>query len=357
MKINDFLLFCSGVSRRILDKCPDSERIKHSSIGASVLFTAILAMISSFYAFSLIFEGFWKSFFVATFWGMIIFNLDRFIVATLRKKDNFSQELLQVSPRLILSMVIAFVISKPLELEIFKSEINQIMFEQLSEKVASLEVKSLQKERELIAQRNQVEKEMKEYFLMKEKYYQDYKCECDGTCGTGKTGWGKECLRKKEKYEDFIQEFNEKRKEVDKSYQSINNNLEENKNNFLQEKKNLESNFSYGLMARLNALHSLDSLAPWTISLLILLVEIAPVLTKLFSPKGPYDNLLATSENNYKADYVQNIYKADQSINPLSVGTVQQSQLSKKEYLSEKQKMIKDLYKELGQELTKNLKK
>jgi hypothetical protein len=74
MGFGDFFLFCSGVSKPVLDKCPDSEKIKHVSIGASVLFTGILAMLSSYFAFSLIFEAYFLNFFLAFFLGLDYFQ-------------------------------------------------------------------------------------------------------------------------------------------------------------------------------------------------------------------------------------------------------------------------------------------
>ena len=57
----------------------------------------------------------------------LIFNLDRFIVSTIKKRDSKWKELLQATPRIILAMIIAMVISKPLELKLFEKEINQIL--------------------------------------------------------------------------------------------------------------------------------------------------------------------------------------------------------------------------------------
>jgi hypothetical protein len=60
---------------------------------------------------------------------LIIFNLDRFIVSTFRKieKGNFWErlwrELLQASPRIVLSIIIAIIISKPIEIKIFESRL------------------------------------------------------------------------------------------------------------------------------------------------------------------------------------------------------------------------------------------
>jgi hypothetical protein len=200
MGLSAFFLFCSGVSKSVLDKCPDTEKVKHVSIGASVLFTGVLAMLSSYFAFSLIFEGAYINFFLAFFWGLIIFNLDRYIVATLRKKGDFWREVIQISPRLFLSTLIALVVSKPLELQLFKSEIDQNLNEQVVARVAQAEKEYFSALANIDTEKKKLDVQLREFFDLKEFYYQEYKCECDGTCGTGQYGSGKECERKQKKY-------------------------------------------------------------------------------------------------------------------------------------------------------------
>lgn len=62
---------------------------------------------------------------------MIIFNLDRFIVSTFRKVadgkwwQKFLRELLHASPRIILAIIIAIVISKPVEIKIFENRLSE----------------------------------------------------------------------------------------------------------------------------------------------------------------------------------------------------------------------------------------
>jgi hypothetical protein len=352
-----FLLFCSGVSKSILDKCPESEKIKHSSIGASVLFTALLAMVSSHFAFSLIFASSWTVLFLSFFWGLILFNLDRYIVSTLRKKGNFFMEMLQISPRLILSMAIALVIAKPLELQIFKSEIDQDLYGKLKTNTSTLAKEYQEKEIAFDLKKNLLDDELRGYFELKETYYQEYRCECDGTCGTGKAGDGKECARKKIKYDDFIKEYQSKEATVGEALSQIEQNRVFALANFQEEKESLEASFSYGLLARIQALNNLASWETWTVTLLILLVEIAPVLTKLFTAKGPYDDLLAIEENKFKYDYIKNMY---QSVNRLDQDYLYKSQeinLINKKNHSEKHKMVKELYHDLRQELSKQLNK
>lgn len=61
---------------------------------------------------------------------MGIINLYRFIVSTIRKRDRFSSEFLQATPRIILAIIIAIVISKPLEIKIFEKEINTVLLKE-----------------------------------------------------------------------------------------------------------------------------------------------------------------------------------------------------------------------------------
>jgi hypothetical protein len=355
MTITSFLIFCSGVSRKILEKCPESEVIKHSSIGTSVLFTAILAMVSSHFAFSLIFDSFWTVTALALFWGLIIFNLDRYIVSTLRKKGNFFVELVQISPRLILSVAIALVIAKPLELQIFKSEIEQDLYEKLNRNLATLEKKYLERTESLDLEKKQLAEELRGYFELKENYYQEYRCECDGTCGTGKAGDGKECARKKIKYEDFNLEYQSKEASIGKALRQVEQNKELAFGQFQEDKDRLNANFSYGLLARIQALNNLGSWETWTVTLLILFIEIAPVLTKLFSSRGPYDELLAIEDANFKYEQLKSLYPSGHRLDLDSGFKLQELNLIKKQQQAEKQKMVKDLYQDLRQELSKQL--
>ena len=56
-------------------------------------------------------------------WGLLIFNLDRYIVSSMKKKDNFIADWSIALPRIVLAVIISMVISKPLELKIFETEI------------------------------------------------------------------------------------------------------------------------------------------------------------------------------------------------------------------------------------------
>jgi hypothetical protein len=129
--IKSFLIFCSGSDTDILNDCPKSEETKYASIGATILFTAILACFSGGYALFTVFKDVQFSFAISSFfaivWGLMIFNLDRYIVSSMRKKDKFISEFKMAIPRIIIAIIISLVVAKPIEVRIFSNAINSAL--------------------------------------------------------------------------------------------------------------------------------------------------------------------------------------------------------------------------------------
>lgn len=138
--ISNFLIFCSGAEKGLISQCPKTERNKFASIGATVFLTGLLAAISSGYALFTIFRGepyaIEASIILCLVWATVIFNLDRYIVSSLRKEGNWKKELLYATPRFIIAILISFVIAKPLEVRIFASRIEQQILEDKRQKLA-----------------------------------------------------------------------------------------------------------------------------------------------------------------------------------------------------------------------------
>ncbi|HEX8335480.1 MAG TPA: DUF4407 domain-containing protein, partial [Pyrinomonadaceae bacterium] len=134
--IKRFLLFCSGSELSILDK-PEcvTEQNKYAAVGATILSTAALATLSGGYAIYTVFESVPAALCLGLIWGLVIFNLDRYIVSTLRKKavppgtpwrgrlTAWAQELGHALPRMLLACFISVIITRPLELRLFEREI------------------------------------------------------------------------------------------------------------------------------------------------------------------------------------------------------------------------------------------
>lgn len=124
--LNEILWICAGVNRRVLRQCP-TDYAKYAGIGGTILFTALMAMLSGGYALSTVFHNQWLSIGFGIFWGMLIFNLDRFIVNTMYSdgKPTISfTELISGFPRIVMAIFLGIVISMPLELKIFEDEID-----------------------------------------------------------------------------------------------------------------------------------------------------------------------------------------------------------------------------------------
>lgn len=299
-----FLHFAAGVSKDIMSECPESEKIKYAGIGASVYFTTLMAGLSAYFAFHLIFQQGFVSMLLSLLWAGLIFNLDRFLVSSFRKKGKSIQEFLQALPRILMAIFIALVISKPLELKLFQSEIDFKLIEIRGEKLMKIEKSFIEKILNIEKKENEYQKSLQSSFKLKEFYYAQYKCECDGTCGTRNSGRGSECLRKQEKYEAYTKEHQEIQQKMNHNLTLLSNekvklNIEKD-----NEKEVLKKYFSKGLLARLEALSMLSGNTSMGILLLFIFLETAPILSKLFAPIGPYDHLLQSKEYPYKIAYM-----------------------------------------------------
>jgi len=136
-RIMKFLWKCAGADAQILQYAPYSDHIKAAGIGGVVLATTVMAMIAMGFAMHTIFgentkdghHGNWMvTIPAALVWGLIIFNLDRFIVSTV-KGDGTEKitmgEFWAMLPRLVMAIIIGLTISAPLETHIFEKEINR----------------------------------------------------------------------------------------------------------------------------------------------------------------------------------------------------------------------------------------
>jgi Domain of unknown function (DUF4407) len=311
----NFFLFCSAADKTILQRCPASELNKYASIGATVFFTGVLASLSGGYALYTVFKDLTIAIGLGIFWGTLVFNLDRFIVSTIKKSGQKYGQLKQAVPRLLLAIFLAIVISKPLELKIFEQEIDEQMHYTGIKKIEAIDVLYEQKIESRLLQSQNINNKTEERLAQREEYYEAYKCECEGSCGTGEKGVGSECKRKQEKYLKADKEYQEMKTQNDSQIKRIDQEMQELKKEKDRYKAALKESFSNGLMARLNALHQLPPGPSIAIVLLLICIEIAPVFAKLLSPFGPYDHLLKTIEYDYEIEEISSISLRNQKLN------------------------------------------
>ena len=159
--VNEFFWICSGANRDILRQCP-TEYSKYFGIGGTIFFTAAMATLSGGYAFYTIFDSTKLAVVFGIFWGLLIFNLDRFIVNTMYTDGKHTISLKEFGlglPRILIAFFLGVVISTPLELKIFedeiKFEIDQLIEVKLDEYVQkdSIQLKQLILDRNIVSSR------------------------------------------------------------------------------------------------------------------------------------------------------------------------------------------------------------
>ena len=209
--LKKFFLLCSGVDIILIDSCSNGEQNKYAGIGATVFFTAMMAMLAASYALYTVFDNIFSSILFGLIWGLLIFNLDRFIVSTIKKSNSKWKELLQATPRLILAMIIAMVISKPLELKIFEKEINQVLLTEKNQ--MTLENKdqiAKQFEPEIVKLNNGITA-LKTEITTKETevndLYEMYIAEAESRKGTLLLGKGPVYKEKRDKHDSALQQL------------------------------------------------------------------------------------------------------------------------------------------------------
>ncbi len=298
-----FFIFCSGADTQILDDCSPGERTKYAGIGATVFFTAVMATIAASYALYTVFDNYITATFFGFVWGLLIFNLDRFIVSTIKKRNSFFDELIQASPRLILAVIIAIVIAKPLELKIFEKEIDQVLLEEKNQ--MTLENKdqlALQYTPNIEALNTEIAG-LKQEVVDKEttvnNLYDTYISEAEGTAGTELLGKGPVYKEKRDKHDVQLGELQVLRDANNQKISALEGKIEVLESEYqakVIETQPVIEGFD-GLMARVNALEKLPWLPSFFIFLLFLAVETSPILAKLLSPRGPYDLKLQEQES------------------------------------------------------------
>jgi hypothetical protein len=158
-RAGDFMAWLGGGDREMLEQVPQ-ERARFVQMAGVLLTTAGIAVVSMTFALH---DGvkapLAPSVILGILWGVVILNLDRFLVLSMGSTRDRKRLVFITLPRLALAVVLALVISTPLVLRIFASDINQQLFlmqQKESRQEASLEGKSGQQQ-----EANQVEAQIK----------------------------------------------------------------------------------------------------------------------------------------------------------------------------------------------------
>lgn len=312
-----FFILCSGVDTDLVNSCSNGEQNKYAGIGATVFFTALMAFIAASYALFTVFDNVYIAVVFGLVWGFLIFNLDRFIVSTIKKRDSFLDEFIQASPRIVLAIIIAVVISKPLEIKIFEKEINTVLLKEKNElaianknQVANYFQSDLDKNKAQIdSLKSDIAKKEKEVAAL----YNSYITEAEGSAGTKKMGKGPIYKEKRSAHDLAAKQLDSLKTVTTKTIiekESKAKMLQADLDKKVTETQPIIDSFD-GLMARINALNKLPWLPSFFIMLLFLAIETSPIIAKLLSPKGEYDLKQEDAELGIKNLLAQNRYQSE----------------------------------------------
>lgn len=120
-----FFWLLSGAEISILKNCP-TDYNRQAGIGFTIFMTTVLAFCSGSYAGYYFGQSYFSAIVFGIIWSCLIFSIDRSMVVTL-KKDPTKENQKFWAPfisRGVLAILIAFIISIPLELLIFRDSID-----------------------------------------------------------------------------------------------------------------------------------------------------------------------------------------------------------------------------------------
>lgn len=296
--LNEFLWICSGANRTILRQCP-TDYAKYAGIGGTILFTALMATLSGGYALYFIFHSVEKAISFGIFWGMLIFNLDRFIVNTMYSDGKVTiswKEFYSGLPRIIIAIFLGIVISTPLEMKIFEDRINsQLVKDNIERTNASMA--EIDKGNELlIKRRDLLEQQKAEIQGRLTKANEELKNEGVGAALSGKAGHGP-IYGDKEQYKNTIErEFliweSSYQKELEHIIKQIG--INRAKGNEDISKGNDENGFCvrYEAFSNVKNENSDLKIVSIIVMLLFIIIETAPTFFKMMIASGPYDDYL-----------------------------------------------------------------
>ncbi len=328
-----FFWKAAGADRYILERSTYSDKIKYLCLGGIILATGLMAALAGGYAFYTIFEprgnainsfqtaknivGTYdhvdagtmvKAVLFGTIWGLIIFNIDRFIVTSTGKGDGTEnitkKEIIGALPRLIMGAVIALTISKPVEIRMFKTEIDVKLHERQMEQQQAYKARTdslyaselAAKDKEIEKFQTAISTKVARHQELEKQYIEEARI----------VTVGPRALAVKAQMEQVGLEINVA--EQNPEYLRLKKEKEDiakRREDALLNSEKVASGLD-GLLERIKIAHEISG---WVISLFITLlfmvIELTPIFFKLMLIKSPYD---------YMEENVKELIKAENAI-------------------------------------------
>lgn len=323
----------AGADKFILARSTYGDQVKYVCLGGIIVATGLMAGLAGGYAFYTIFEprgnainsfktaadigGSYdqvdiptliKSLVFGIIWGLIIFNLDRFIVSSTGKGDGTEEitgsELKGALPRLVMGAIIAMTISKPLEIRMFKTEIDIKLHEKQIEQQQAYKAKTdsvfngelQKKDLEIAKTEGELKNKRTRYQALETNYIEEARI----------VTVGPRAQAIKQQMDGLNEEI--KALEANPDYVRVKKEKEEIENRRLTA-LNQSEKYAAGLDGLLERIKISHEISGTTISIFITLlfmaIELTPIFFKLMLIKSPYD---------YMEENIKELIKAENGI-------------------------------------------
>lgn len=313
-----FLWKAAGGDRYILERATYSDQIKYMCLGGIVFATGAMAGLAGGYAFYTIFSPKGSalvddvhyptaviSFIFGIIWGLMIFNIDRFIVTSTGKGDGTEKitlsEFKSAIPRIIMGTIIAITISKPIEIRMFQTEINiKLKEKQIEQQTAYIEKtkKNFQVEldrnaKDLTKFEKEIEDKINRHKFLESQYIEEARIITVGPRALAlKAQMDKvaEEIRQDKQNTEYLK-LQEEKQEIEKRLKDA-----------LKESQKTADGLD-GLLERIKLAHEVAGF--WItlfITLLFLSIELTPIFFKLMLNKTPYDYLVENRDDLIRAE-------------------------------------------------------
>jgi hypothetical protein len=323
----------AGADRYILERSTYGDQVKYLCLGGIIVATGLMAGLAGGYAFYTIFEprgnainsfktaadigGSYDAINVGTMiksvvfgviWGLIIFNIDRFIISSTGKGDGTEEitgkEFKGALPRLFMGAIIAMTISKPVEIRMFKTEIDIKLHEKQIEQQQSYKAKTdsifnselSKKDKEIEKTETKLNSMRARYQTLEMNYIEEARM----------IAVGPRALAIKDQMNELAGDI--KKLEIDPDYLRVKkekDGIEEKRELALSQSERYASGLD-GLLERIKISHEISGpVISWFITLLFMAIELTPIFFKLMLIKSPYD---------YMEENIKELIKAENGI-------------------------------------------
>lgn len=323
----------AGADKLILVRSTYGDQVKYLCLGGIIVATGLMAGLAGGYAFYTIFEPrgnainsfktaaditgsydqidiptMFKAIAFGVIWGLMIFNLDRFIISSTGKGDGTEEitgsELRGALPRLFMGAIIAMTISKPLEIRMFKTEIDIKLHEKQIEQQQTYKAKTdsvfnselQKKDIEIAKTEDELKSKRTRYQSLETNYIEEAR----------RITVGPQARAIKQQMDGLGEEI--KKLEVNPDYIRVKKEKEEIENRRLAA-LNQSEKYAAGLDGLLERIKISHEISGTTISIFITLlfmaIELTPIFFKLMLIKSPYD---------YMEENIKELIKAENGI-------------------------------------------